>query len=208
MPNLFRTASGRSVYRSRVIIGLAALTAGNAAWAGTPSGSITHGPLSATAVPTMSGFALILLAALMLVVVARVIKSRQLSGAQFMLAALITGAIASGASGIKLVSEAYARPAFNSVSLSDPAGGTLPLDPGENCVSNNTGIAQQILDIQVSGLIANNGGEANVGAPSFECPEAGVVNAGLVPVPECSDSPSTVLQPAATCAVFNGVIPG
>jgi hypothetical protein len=195
MQNLLSMRSCCGSRSVRTVVGLAGLVAGNSAWAGVlaPPGSITHGPLTATAVPTMSGFALVLLAALMLLVVARVVKSRQLDGTRFMLVALVTGAIASGVSGIKLVSEAYALPAFTPVSLSDPAGGTLPLSPGENCVTNNTGIAQQILDIEFSGFIGNNGG--NVGGPTLDCGEA----AGEVP--ECSDTPPTVLQPGATCGV-------
>jgi hypothetical protein len=198
--------SGYHSTSTRIAVGLFTLLAGHSAVAGTvPGGTITYGPLSATAVPTMSGFALILLAALMLVVVARVLKSRQLNGTQFMLAALVTGAIASGASGIKLVSGAYAVVMANPVSLSNPAGGTANLGLGLNCVNNLTGVAQQIVNIQKEDImiIANNGGMANVGAPPTECPEiGGNTNSGLVPVPECSDDPRTVLQPDGTCAVF------
>ncbi|MDO8862778.1 midcut-by-XrtH protein [Haliea sp. E1-2-M8] len=202
MPNLLYTCSWRCSRAALTIFGLTALAASSGAWAGAPiGGTITHGPLSATAVPTTGGFALILLAALMLVAVARVIKSRQLNGGQFMLAALVTGAIASGASGIKLVSEAHAlRLLPNAVSLSDPAGGTLNLVQNLNCVSNETGVAQQILDIQINVPVANNGGQANGGAPT--CPDGPITNGGsFVAVPECSDNPPTVLQPDGTCAV-------
>ncbi len=202
----------RSCRRSRLdhaLIGLGVLLAGNAASAGVP-GTITHGPLSATAVPTMGGYALILLAVLMLLVVARLLRDRQLKGSQFMLAALVTGAIASGASGIKLVSEAYAVPLPNPISLDNPAGGTLSLGPDLNCVTNSTGIAQQILDIQLGGLIANNGGGPVNGGMmnggSYECPDGSIENAGTMPVPECSDAPPTVLQPDDTCAVFNSIL--
>lgn len=201
MPVLPCTLSCRNSRSTPAAFGLATFAASSGAWAGAPiGGAITHGPLSATAVPTMGGFALILLAALMLVVVARMIKSRQLNGAQFMLAALVTGAIASGASGIKLVSEAHALRLPNPVLLNDPAGGTLTLFQDLNCVTNQTGVAQQILDIQINVPVANNGGQANVGAPT--CPDGPITNGGsFVAVPECSDNPPTVLQPDGTCAV-------
>ncbi len=205
------THSCRRWRLEHALLGLAALVAGNAASAGVP-GSITYGPLSATAVPTLGGFALILLAVLMLLVVARLLRDRQLNGTQFMLAALVTGAIASGASGIKLVSEAYADWVPNAIALDNPAGGTLALGPDLNCVTNSTGVAQQILDIQLAGLIANNGGAPvnggmmNGGAVSYDCPDGSMTNAGTIPVPECSDAPPTVLQPDDTCAVFNSTL--
>ncbi|MEQ9462159.1 MAG: midcut-by-XrtH protein [Haliea sp.] len=211
MTLLANALSCRSLRREH-ILGLAALVTGSGAWAGTPSGgSITYGPLSAAAVPTMGGFALILLAVLMLLAVARLLRDRQLNGSQFMLAALVTGAIASGASGIRLVSEAYADRLPNPVSLDNPAGGTRLLGPDLNCVTNSTGIAQQILDIQLGGLIANNGGGPinggmENGGASYECPDGSIDNAGTMPVPECSDAPPTVLQPDGTCAVFNSVV--
>jgi len=200
MRKFVSTGSGYRSTSTRIAVGLFTLLASHNALAGVPlGGTITYRPLSATAVPTMSGFALILLAALMLVVVARVLKSRQLNGTQFMLAALVTGAIASGASGIKLVSEANAL-ALQSVTLTDPAGDTLSLDFGLNCVTNKTGITQQILDIQINTPPpANSGGFTNGG---FQCPEDNGPNGGSpVQVSACSDSPPTILPHNATCAV-------
>lgn len=168
--------------------------------------SITYQPL-ATAIPSLSGVGLVLLATLMAGAAWRFNRKGQgMPGGRFMGLALVVGAVASGASGVKLIEEAWALDP--NVSLDSPTGGTKPLHAGLNCVVNTTNVTQQIVDIDTT-IPANNGGTTGVGSVGA----VGVANAGACPTPfnatnagaapECVDSPTgTILRQNDVCSVL------
>lgn len=160
--------------------------------AGTQTGVITYGPLS-SAVPALGGAGLIVLSALLGLVSLRFLKDR--NSGKFLTLAILTGAIAAGGSGVKLISDAHAAP-IGLVALSNASGGSVAIEAeGYSNVRNTTGAAQKILSISVepgcvlaSDLNINGGNVVNGG------------NGGAFRG-TCSDSPGTVLQPADFCEV-------
>lgn len=174
--------------------------------------SITYQPL-ATAIPSLSGVGLVLLATLMAGVVWHFNrKGRGVPGGRLMGLALVVGAVASGASGVKLINEAWAQISTN-IELDQAAGGTAPLIVGLNCVVNVTSVTQQIVEIDTT-IQGNNGGTtslqaddrkvgvANGGAVS--CPNTlNATNAGVAPV--CTEAPNgTTLRQNDVCSVLVG----
>lgn len=107
-------------------------------------GTLTHGP-SATSVPTLGGYALILLAVLLGLVAFRTMRTRQHNGASLVVALTAILAIASGVGGVNLVSEAWA----GNPNMENPDGDDVKLYTGETEVKNNTGISQKIRSVEL-----------------------------------------------------------
>ncbi|MFT4518071.1 MAG: hypothetical protein ACI9JM_000448 [Halioglobus sp.] len=150
-------------------------------------GSVGHIPASES-VPMLGGVGLVVLAGLLGLVAVRFMKDSNRSGGQFLMLAIAASALASGGSGIKLINDAYADA---SVQLSDSSGGvvTIPF-PGFHEVFNNTGVPQQINDIDLNPgyslqeIFIRSGNGGNRGG-SLEG--------------QCDDKPSTVLAPGGSC---------
>lgn len=174
--------------------------------------SITYQPL-ATAIPSLSGVGLVLLATLMAGAVWHFNRNgKGMPGGRFMGLALVVGAVASGASGVKLMGDAWAT-SLPIVQLDAPAGGTKPLQPGLNCVVNITSVTQQVVDIDTN-IQSGNGGTTSIQAGDrvvgvanggqVSCPDnVEVLNPGVAPV--CSEAPNgTILQRNDVCSVQVG----
>lgn len=156
---------------------------------------VQYGPF-AEPVPGLGGLALVALAGLMLFALWRMKKSG-FEGGRFLALALMTGALASGISGVKLVADARANGGANIVLLDQAGGGTVQLDEGLNCLRNVTPRVQQILAINAIPL--ENGG-GNDGS-------CYVLQQGGGPADECQVG--TQLQPTLACFLnvlgpFNG----
>src|SRR5690606_2409928 len=82
------------------------------------------------------------------------------------------------------------------VSLDNPGGGTVALQPGLNCVRNDTSVVQEVLDIDRGSLPGNAGGNSYC----YETPPQG---GGLAD--ECMVG--TRLQPTLACFVWAGLPP-
>jgi hypothetical protein len=158
-------------YTKQVIGGSALLLLAlstSAAFAGNGGGTIFYAPpgaLESTPVPVLGGFGLIILAGLLSVVSLRFIRQRKQSG-HWLVAATLTGALAAGGGGIKLVSDAYAG--INLYPMNNPSGGSIPVEycgPGQ--LTNFTGLPQQITEMQNRDCIftfAPIGGSGNGGS--------------------------------------------
>ncbi len=174
--------------------------------------SITYQPL-ATAIPSLSGVGLVLLATLMAGAVWHFNRNgKGMPGGRFMGLALVVGAVASGASGVKLMNEAWAISGAD-IELDQAAGGVKPLVVGLNCVVNKTNVTQQIVDIDTT-IQGNNGGTTGIQAGGrvvgvanggqVSCPDSvDVSNAGVAP--DCTEAPNgTILQRNDVCSVLVG----
>jgi hypothetical protein len=160
---------------------------------GPPVGSITYSGLNS--VPMLGGAGLVVLSALLALVSVKFLKNRE-NGGQFLVLALIVGAMASGGSGIKLISDAYAGPASEIV-LGNSSGGTVNIpNQGLHAVRNNSGVTQKINQINtIPGCFVASGpirAAANGGANGGN---GGDFKGG------CDDSPSTVLRNDEYCFV-------
>ncbi|MAC34801.1 MAG: hypothetical protein CME38_14540 [Haliea sp.] len=180
------------------------------------AGTITYGPFSTAAVPTLGAGALGLLAVLLALVVYRMHRNGQLRDSGLLGVALMVGVVATGAGSAKLAQAIVITPL---ITLNQAGGGQGDLSPGLNCVGNGTGVTQQIIDIQAApgfvflagvanGGIVNGGvvnGGANGGANGGVlvpmngggCPDTTISNAGG-PAPACAIGDT--LQPDAVCA--------
>lgn len=167
--------------------------------------SITYRPFAAS-IPTLSGVGLVVLASLMAGAVWHFNRNgRRLPGGRLMGSALVIGAVASVASGVKLIDEAWAVQTHD-IPFTNPAGATLNLQTGWNCVYNTTTVTQQIVSIDIP-TQGNNGGSPNavpggsaVGVANAGCPGFSQSNAGFAPV--CTPLPNgTVLQQDDFCWV-------
>lgn len=194
-PNQFTPQPFQRVVHRVVPFTLFTLFFCNTSFAQQPPGTITYGPLT-TAIPTLSGYGLIILAGLMIITLWVMKKNGKFESGRFLGVALILGAFASMSSGIKLVTDAYA--VLPIVQLDNPAGGTKPLESGLNCVQNTTQVPQQIIDIQINSNASSQpttNGVSNEGACT--------TNGGTVP--PCSDAPQkTILNTNDICAVCVG----
>jgi len=170
--------------------------------AGSPGGvgSVSHSPLSSVSVPMLGGTGLVVLSALLAVVSLRFMKNRRLGGGHFLVLATLTGALAAGGSGIKLISDAQAGLGGEQVSLTREGGGTVTiLNQGYSVVFNGTGVTQKLTDISTApGCVIGpiNGGSNGGGAQ--------VTNGGSFQG-TCSDGsegPATVLENLDTCEVL------
>ena len=160
------------------------LAAAPSALAGaTGVGFVTYGPsLGATAVPTLGGASLLLLAGLMAIVAVRILRAHTGPGSAWLVAAALTTALAAGGSGIKLVSDAQAVP---NPSMENDGGGTVVI-PGEGSwdIANNSSVPQFILNLNAGTGCDFTTGDGNGGL-------------GL-----CNDDPSTEVGVGQFCAVF------
>ena len=163
------------------------------AFAGVPSlPLVTYGPLAPSAVPTIGGSLLLILAALMVAVVFRLHKAGNRSAAM-LAGTLLAGALASGGAGLKMVADAHA--VAGRKNLSDPSGGAVELTVGGNCLINTSGITQQIQSI-----------ETFDNSYTIRDPEGGSTCHDLVTEGAyrefCSDGPSTTLENNDGCFIY------
>jgi hypothetical protein len=173
------------------MLGLSLVTTSGSAW----SQSLDYGPL-ATAIPSLGGVALVLLSAMMFVALWQMKRRGMIGGSRFMALALVSGALASGVSGVKLVADVRATPVDKE--LTNPSGGTIDLDVGFNCVRNATDVVQEVRSINIGPPPSNSG---NAGT----CPESGSylpAAQGGDPADECEEG--TRLAPNYACFVEAG----
>ncbi|MCB1864820.1 MAG: midcut-by-XrtH protein [Chromatiales bacterium] len=169
------------------VLGLGLLLAPQLALGGN-GGAIVHAPF-ASAVPGIGGLGLVTLGVLLGVLAARLIRRPQGSGSKLMISAFAVAALASGASGVKLIGDAKAGMTMLAMVLS--GGGTVELPDENDCfqVFNDTTVTQQIIDVQ--------------GYPPAiltACTNGGVSNGGVYRG-TCSESPSTVLNVGDFCDI-------
>ena len=146
---------------------------------------ITYGP-GATSVPTMGGTMLIALAVLLALVAFRLLKDRPRAGSNMVIVIAAATALATGAGGIKLISEAQALTA--PLDMSDSKGGVINVPgPGFWTIINSTDVPQQITNIQYDPGCSDG--------RLFLEPRVNVLN-GAEPVTACAVS--TVLAPGET----------
>lgn len=169
------------------------------AWAQTndpPSPPYVHYLPLPTPIPTLSGLGLLMLSMFLLAAAWQMKRKAQYEGSNFLMIMLVVGALASTASGVKLVSDAIAGYDPNvKLTNPDPNGDFATLHEGLNCVTNISGVAQQIIEINIPN-IANNGSkpatltQSNI--PNPGCP----TNKG-----SCNDSPPTILYDNEVCII-------
>lgn len=164
-------------------------------------GEITHGPyLPPEAVPAVGGAGLLLLAVVLSLFGVRLLRGNHPRGSKWLLAACLTTALASGTSGVKLISDAYAIAGLQlltasgdtltmNTSMINNGGGLNGGEWGSIVVENATGELQYIINISL--------------APNCQIiPEDAVIvnagNGGFYQGP-CSDRPPTALDPGDTC---------
>ncbi|TGD72642.1 midcut-by-XrtH protein [Mangrovimicrobium sediminis] len=108
---------------------------------------IIYSPTSVDAVPTLSGYALLLLALLMVVVAWRRFARHGAGGAALV---LVVAAGASGIGGAQLVSDAVAGGGGGNILsfIDSPTGGSVPITDGSlNIFENTSGVPQDIDDV-------------------------------------------------------------
>jgi len=111
------------------------------------NGGAGPGAVTPTAIPTLGGTGLVLLSALLLFIFWRLHRKGSIQGARFLTVALISGALASGLGGIKLVSDAVAQSPGVVRHMTNAEGGSLEFNDELGylgCVVNTTGAAQQV----------------------------------------------------------------
>jgi len=160
--------------------------------------TIVYGPRS-TAVPTLGGTALIALSILMLIVAVRVLKGQKHIGAKLVAVATTASALALGVGGIGMVTDAYAD-MIQVVELVDANGGEIQAPEGPSMVVNSTEQTQNLIAINADpgcfiGDIANGGIDGGINGGMNGGGEGNYVG-------ECSDSPSTTLEPGDFCDIF------
>lgn len=155
--------SRRFLAGSGTVLGSGSALAGNAG-----NAVLQYGPpgsaAGVTSIPTMSGVALILLSALLMLAAWRLHRNGRLRSGHFMAVALVGGALASGLGGVKMVSDVIAQPAPVFKDMNNNAGGALTFlvggaEGGEiACVRNATDVAQEVLSMQggVSGFLVKS----------------------------------------------------
>lgn len=117
-------------------------------------------PGSANAIPSLSGYMLIVLSLLLFVVAFRISKNQRFNGTPMMLITAIgLGSILSLTGGVKLVSDAEADGGNSGVKVIPPFQGETFFrsisSTGLNIVENNSGAVQRIVDIQYDPLNTN-----------------------------------------------------
>jgi hypothetical protein len=167
-------------------------------FAGASVGSIVYGS-GASAVPTLGGSALIILAILLAVVAFRILRTQQHRGVNLVVALTAIAAVGSGVGGIRLVSDANAIP-VGVVTMSSESGGSVSLFFGANEVTNATSVPLSILEINLAqGCFIDdraNGGNGGIG----DAIEA-QANGGGNFVGYCDDDPSTTVPPGDFCGI-------
>ena len=161
--------------------------------------TITYGPSGSSAVPTLGGTALIALSVLMLVVAVRVLKGQKHAGANLVAVITTASALALGVGGIGMVTDAYAD-MIQVVKLVDANGGEIQAPEGPSMVVNSTEQTQNLIAINADpgcfiGDIANGGIDGGINGGMNGGGEGNYVG-------ECSDSPSTTLEPGDFCDIF------
>lgn len=167
-------------------------------FAGTAVGSVVYGS-GASAVPTLGGSALIVLAILLAVIAFRILRTQQHKGVNLVVALTAIAAVASGAGGIRLVSDANAM--VTAVNMTSESGGTVFLSIGPNEVTNVTDVPLSIQQIEVvpgcTLVTEGNGGNGgNGGAPILPA------NGGGNFIGICDDNPSTTVPPGDFCGLI------
>lgn len=162
--------------RSRIVLATTAMLTPLSALAQINPGSITFTPASAaaTAVPTLGGTLLVLLALLLGVIAVRSVRHQRSSGTASVFAgALALGALASGVSGVALIQDVHAGVG---VSIQDEAGETFEVPCGTGLYQNDSGVSMQVTE-----LVAPTGciSDTNI-APEPACRLAAVVEDGNV----------------------------
>lgn len=183
--------SVKTFYRGSAAAVAVMFSSGALAGGGT-AGSLVYGPGS-NAVPTLGGTALVALALLLAVVAFRVLRSEQYRGMNLVVAATMATAIAAAGGGVKLISDAQARP---DQSMDSAKGGSAPLFDGLNRIDNTSGVTQFVMNIDLDPdcrISGGNGGD-NGGAITL-------FNGGGDDVGECSDSPSTEVPEGSSCSL-------
>lgn len=130
--------------RSGMLLATIAMLAPLSVLAQPTPGSITFTPLSAgtTAVPTLGGALLVLLALLLGVIALRSVRHRRDSGTLSLFAgALLVGSLASGVSGLVVIQDA--RAGGGSIIL-DEAGETFDVFCGNGSYFNDSGVGMQV----------------------------------------------------------------
>lgn len=180
------------------LLGLAGIGLSSNVFAGSSVGSIVYGS-GASAVPALGGSALIVLAILLAVIAFRILRTQQHRGVNLVVALTAIAAVASGAGGVRLVSDANAV-AVGVVNMTSESGGTVQLFPGPNEVTNVTSVPLTILEIQlVNGcVIADRLNGGNGGAGDAVDIQA---NGGGTFVGYCDDNPSTTVPPGDFCGI-------
>ena len=104
---------------------------------------VVYGAVASTAVPTLGGSALIVLAILLAVVAFRIMRMQQHKGVNLVVVLTAVTALASGVGGVDLVSEANALPG-GVVDMSSAGGGSVQLIFGFNEVTNTTDVPPHV----------------------------------------------------------------
>ncbi|WP_164084862.1 midcut-by-XrtH protein [Pseudazoarcus pumilus] len=193
------------------------LAAGSALAANGPG--IVYGPAGAgagvAAIPSLGGVAMMLLGAFMLFVFWRMHRNGNFPGGRFMAIALVSGAIASGMGGAKLVSDAVAdsHSPFWDREFDDPTGGFVPLVLNQDeefdwggippefyfCVRNTSGVPVRI-DVMQEAVGDDRCLLVN---PTSAGPDAIVAQGASAPeLPECSAG--LVIEPGQGCGAKAG----
>lgn len=156
------------------------------------SGPIAASPVS---VPTMGGAGLALLSVALVFIFWRMHRRGALGGARLMVVALLSGALATGLGGVKLVSDAVAQSGVFR-DMTNPAGGSLGFgreSPSFGCVRNATDVDLEVL--AMTGQV--------FGIPVMTDPECEISHG-----PGPHDNPACevgmVLAPSEVCGAFTG----
>lgn len=114
------------------------------AWAGGGAGTITYAPAGGYSVPTLSGWVLVIMAALIGVIVFRVLRARNMRAPLAVIVASgMTGLVAT--TGVKLISDTEAAATF--IALNVQTGSIEALQTGDHEYRNTTTVSQRIVAI-------------------------------------------------------------
>ncbi len=146
---------------SKVLVGAAIglMVGSSTVWAGTApgAGTIVYSPDVQQAVPTLSGWTLIVLALLFGVIAYRVMREKH---GRTLASLTAAGILAAGAStGVKMIDEAHA--AVMAIPLDIAVGSQATIQEGESAYQNTTNVPQRIRSI-----LYNTGCEASPTPPS------------------------------------------
>ncbi|SDU08853.1 midcut-by-XrtH protein [Halopseudomonas salegens] len=163
--------------------GATALTCATSLHAGSvsgPIGSIDHSPFVAS-IPTLGGWALIILALLMGVIAFHKVRGAIRPGMPMAAVMLAAGALLSAGSGFKLVGHVEAEIPVIPVSLTAPSGGTvvllapLPQFGAEMWIERFQVTNQSNVTQEITGIGSEEGFDCNLeGPPSFELCRVGL----------------------------------